>query len=68
MVDTIATIKVPMTDLKVAKTIGMDVKVMNNDKAVSFNDLKEMQETSSKYYARLLSSRALKKQQSNGKD
>ena len=47
-----ATIKVPMTDLKVAKTIGMDVKVMNNDKAVSFNDLKEMQETSSKYYAK----------------
>ena len=25
---------------------------MNNDKAVSFNDLKEMQETSSKYYAK----------------
>lgn len=47
-----ATIKVPMTDLKVAKTIGMDVKVMNNNKAVSFNDLKEMQETSSKYYAK----------------
>ena len=47
-----ATIKVPMTDLKVAKTIGMDVKVMNNDKAVSFNDLKGMQETSSKYYAK----------------
>jgi len=47
-----ATIKVPMIDLKVAKTIGMDVKVMNNDKAVSFNDLKEMQETSSKYYAK----------------
>ena len=47
-----ATIKVPMTDLKVAKTIGMDVKVMNNDKAVSFNDLKDMQETSSKYYAK----------------
>lgn len=47
-----ATIKVPMTDLKVAKTIGMDVKVMNNDKAVSFNDLKKMQETSSKYYAK----------------
>ena len=34
-----ATIKVPMTDLKVAKTIGMDVKVMNKDKAVNFNDL-----------------------------
>ena len=47
-----ANIKVPMTDLKVAKTIGMDVKVMNNNKAVSFNDLKEMQETSSKYYAK----------------
>ena len=47
-----ATIKVPMTDLKVAKTIGMDVKVMNNNKAVNFNDLKEMQETSSKYYAK----------------
>ena len=47
-----ATIKVPMTDLKVAKTIGMDVKVMNNNKAVSFNDLKGMQETSSKYYAK----------------
>ena len=47
-----ATIKVPMTDLKVAKTIGMDVKVMNNDKAVNFNDLKGMQETSSKYYAK----------------
>ncbi len=47
-----ATIKVPMTDLKVAKSIGMDVKVMNNNKAVNFNDLKEMQETSSKYYAK----------------
>ena len=47
-----ATIKVPMTDLKVAKTIGMDVKVMNNNKAVSFNDLKGIQETSSKYYAK----------------
>lgn len=47
-----AIIKVPMTDLKVAKTIGMDVKVMNNDKAVSFNDLTGKQETSSKYYAK----------------
>ena len=47
-----ATIKVPMTDLKVAKTIGMDVKVMNKDKAVNFNDLTGKQETSSKYYAK----------------
>ena len=47
-----ATIKVPMTDLKVAKTIGMDVKVMNKDKAVNFNDLIGKQETSSKYYAK----------------
>ncbi|WP_455720084.1 endo-1,4-beta-xylanase [Agathobacter sp.] len=47
-----AIIKVPMTDLKVAKTIGMDVKVMNNDKAVSFNDLTGKQEASSKYYAK----------------
>ena len=41
-----------MTDLKVAKTIGMDVKVMNKDKAVNFNDLTGKQETSSKYYAK----------------
>ncbi len=47
-----AVIKVPMTDLKVAKTIGMDVRVMNNDKAVSFNDLTGKQDTSSKYYAK----------------
>ena len=47
-----ATIKVSMTDLKVAKTIGMDVKVMNKDKAVNFNDLTGKQETSSKYYAK----------------
>ena len=47
-----AIIKVPMTDLKVAKTIGMDVKVMNKDKAVNFNDLTGKQETSSKYYAK----------------
>nr|WP_317350686.1 endo-1,4-beta-xylanase [uncultured Agathobacter sp.] len=49
-----ATIKVPMTDLNVAKTIGMDVKVMNKDKdkAVNFNDLTGKQETSSKYYAK----------------
>ena len=49
-----ATIKVPMTDLKVAKTIGMDVKVMNKDKAVNFNDLTGKQETSSKYYAKAI--------------
>ncbi len=47
-----AVFKVPMTDLKVAKTIGMDVRVINNDKAVSFNDLTGKQDTSSKYYAK----------------
>ena len=41
----------------------MDVKVMNNDKAVSFNDLKEMQETSSKYYAKATLKPGIEKQQ-----
>ena len=46
-----ATVKIPMEGLKVAQKIGMDVVVTNNGQVGSFNDLKGMQETSSKYYA-----------------
>lgn len=46
-----ATVKVTVADLAVAKQIGMDVVVTDGDQKVSFNDLTENQETSSKYYA-----------------
>ena len=46
-----ATVKIPMSGLKVAQKISMDVVVKNNEQVGSFNDLKGTQETSSKYYA-----------------
>lgn len=47
-----ATVKIPIADLAVAKTIGMDIAVVNGEQKVSFNDLTNTQETSSKYYAK----------------
>ena len=47
-----AIVEVPVSDLAVAKTVGMDVVVVNGDQKVSFNDLTGSQETSSKYYAK----------------
>ena len=46
-----ATVKVPMSDLKVAQIISMDVAVNNNGQIGNFNDLTGKQETTSKYYA-----------------
>lgn len=46
-----ATVKIPMSGLKVAQKISMDVVVKNNEQVGSFNDLKGTQEKSSKYYA-----------------
>lgn len=46
-----ATVKIPMSGLKVAQKISMDVVVRNNEQLGSFNDLTGKQETSSKYYA-----------------
>lgn len=46
-----ATVKIPMSGLKVAQKISMDVVVANNGQGGSFNDLTGKQETSSKYYA-----------------
>lgn len=47
-----AVVTIPVSDLKVAKVLGMDVCVTDNDKTVSFNDMTGKQETSSKYYAK----------------
>ena len=46
-----AEISVPVSDLAIADTIGMDVAVTNGTERANFNDLTGSQETSSKYYA-----------------
>lgn len=47
-----ATVKIPVTGLAVAKTVGMDVVVVNGKQRVNFNDKTGAQETNSKYYAK----------------
>lgn len=46
-----AEISVPVSDLAIADTIGMDIAVTNGTERANFNDLTGSQETSSKYYA-----------------
>jgi endo-1,4-beta-xylanase len=43
-------ITIPLDDIKVGKVIGFDVAVINNGVKLSWNDLKDTQETTSKYY------------------
>lgn len=46
-----AVLSAEVADPAVAKTIGFDIRVTNGNTMVSFNDLKNTQDTSSKYYA-----------------
>lgn len=46
-------VEVPM-ELAAATTIGFDIRVMDGSTIISYNDLKDTQETSSKYYAEVL--------------
>ncbi len=45
---------IPMTDITVAEKIGFDIAVNNDGEIVSFNDLKNTQAASSKYYAQAI--------------
>jgi GH35 family endo-1,4-beta-xylanase len=47
-------ITVPLDQNKVGKVIGFDVAVMNNGRKLSWNDLKDTQETTSKYYGEII--------------
>ena len=48
------TFKVPVSDLKISKKIGVDIVVTNDTTSYSWNDLTNKQDTTSKYYAELL--------------
>jgi len=49
----IGTIDIPLSDIKVGKSIGFDIAVINNGTKLSWNDLRDTQETSSKYFGEL---------------
>ncbi len=48
-----ATFNVPVNDMQVGKSVLVDIVVMDDDKKVSFCDLKGTQENSSRFYATL---------------
>lgn len=50
----VAEVDIPMKDLAVLTRAGFDIKVTDDDKVISFNDLKDTQDSTSKYYADLI--------------
>ena len=49
-----AEFEIPMKDLKVMDKVGFDIKVIDGDKEISYNDLRNSQDTTSKYYSDML--------------
>ncbi len=47
------TISIPISEMKIGKIIGLDVVVINNGQILSWNDLKNTQDTTSKYYGEI---------------
>ena len=46
-------LNIPLSEARVGRIIGFDVAVMNNGKKLSWNDLRNTQATTSKYYGEL---------------